>query len=111
MYNKYIEGGVVMSITINVYGAEKKCARCVNLPSAWETKEWLEALLNRKYENQPLVFDYIDIEHPKEGHEAFARHMIADDRMYPLVTIDGDVVAEGNPRLKDIYTKIDGLAE
>ncbi|QDI91314.1 DUF1462 family protein [Salicibibacter halophilus] len=100
-----------MSITITVYGAEKKCASCVNLPSAWETKEWLEALLNRKYESQRLSFDYIDIEQPKSGHEAFVRHMIEDDRMYPLVTINGDVVAEGNPKLKDIYSKMDDLAQ
>ncbi|WP_343073132.1 YuzD family protein [Salicibibacter cibarius] len=99
-----------MSITITVYGAEKKCASCVNLPSALETKDWLEALLNRKYENQPLAFEYIDIENPEAGHEEFARYIIDDDRMYPLVTINGDIVAEGNPKLKDIYAKIDHLA-
>ncbi|AXF56138.1 DUF1462 family protein [Salicibibacter kimchii] len=100
-----------MSIIITVYGAEKKCASCVNLPSAWETKEWLEALLTRKYVNQPLAFEYVDMEYPKAGHEAFAQHMLEEDRIYPLVTINGDVVAEGNPKVKDIYTKIDHLVK
>ncbi|SDJ18551.1 DUF1462 family protein [Natribacillus halophilus] len=98
-----------MSITINVYGAEKKCASCVNQPSALETKEWLEALLNRKYQNQKLSFDYIDIEDPKKGHEALSNDIIENDRLYPLVTINGDVVAEGPPQIKTIYAKMDDL--
>ncbi|MBB6450198.1 disulfide oxidoreductase YuzD [Geomicrobium halophilum] len=100
-----------MSIMVTIYGAEKKCASCVNLPSAWETKEWLEALLQRKYSDQNIKFEYIDIEHPKKGHEQFSKEIIENDRFYPLVTINGNIVAEGNPKLKVIYAKLDELTD
>lgn len=92
-----------------VYGAETLCASCVNLPSTRETATWLEAALGRKYGNRVTV-RYVDIHHP-EGEEeaAFSRRVIEEDLWYPVVVIDGEIVGEGNPRLKDIRRKLEDL--
>ncbi|EZH66063.1 disulfide oxidoreductase [Bacillaceae bacterium JMAK1] len=100
-----------MSIEVVVYGAERKCASCVNLPSSKETMEWLEALLNRKYPEQSLSFEYIDIEAPKSGYEQLANEIIEEDRFYPFITINDQVVAEGDPRVKTIYKTMDTLID
>ncbi len=95
----------VKNVEINVYGAEVLCPSCVNLPSAKETYEWLEAALSRKYEGQAFHITYIDIHQLQENQEKqeMADKILADEFFYPLVVIEGEVVGEGSPRLKKIY--------
>ncbi|MBU9722127.1 MULTISPECIES: YuzD family protein [Bacillaceae] len=95
-------------ITITVYGAEEKCASCIHLPSALETMEWLEAAVNRKYPEKSFQFVYCDIEAPvNEEQKIYAQKILNDEYFYPLVVIDDEIVAEGNPRLPDVYKKIE----
>ena len=98
-------------LKITVYGAEEKCASCIHLPSAKETMEWLEAAVNRKFPEISIDFTYIDIENPGEGeaHHHFAEAIKEDEYFYPLVVLEDEVVAEGNPKLKEIFEKIEQL--
>ncbi|WP_100400109.1 DUF1462 family protein [Bacillus sp. FJAT-44742] len=97
-------------LTIKVYGAEKKCPSCINMPSAFETKEWLEAALTRKYPERDFEFFYVDIENPGEGKDKeVAKQIFENDLLYPLVTIENEIVAEGDPRLNRISKKIEEL--
>jgi disulfide oxidoreductase YuzD len=97
----------IMKIT--VYGAEEKCASCIHLPSAKETMEWLEAAITRKYPETKFYFEYVDIESPndRDDHIPFIEAIKEDQYFYPLVVLEGNVVAEGNPKLKEIYEKIE----
>ena len=107
-----MSGGIFLNYTVKiyVYGAEVKCASCVNLPSAKETFEWLEAAINRKYENNQFQFIYVDLQSPKnETEKQMAEHIIEEDLFYPVVVVNEEIVAEGNPRLTAIYKKIDEL--
>lgn len=98
------------TIHLTVYGAEEKCASCINLPSAIETKEWLEAAITRKFPNEKINYTYCDIESPNSDEEKkYAEAILADEYFYPLVTLNGEVVGEGNPNLKKIYEKIEEL--
>lgn len=93
---------------ITVYGAEQKCASCIHLPSALETKEWLEAAVSRKYPHYPIEFVYCDIESPQtEEEKMFAEKILEDEYFYPLVVLEGKVVAEGDPRLPKVYEQIE----
>ncbi|MGG3737473.1 YuzD family protein [Aeribacillus pallidus] len=94
---------------IVVYGAEQVCPSCVNLPSSKETYEWLEAAISRKFPNQPFTIKYVDIFQPPEDEEmkAFAIRVIEEDLFYPVVVIEGEIVGEGNPKLKTIYAKLE----
>ncbi|MBE6183029.1 YuzD family protein [Heyndrickxia ginsengihumi] len=96
-------------VTIEVYGADQICASCVNSPSSKDTYEWLEAAISRKYPNQPFIMKYVDIFHPPDEVKAlsFAQQVIEDDLFYPVVLIEGEIVAEGNPKLKDIFLKME----
>ena len=96
-------------VVVYVYGAEEICASCVNLPSSKETATWLEAALGRKYPGQVTV-KYVDIFHPQtEKEKSFSKRVIEEDLWYPVVVIDDEVVAEGNPKLKKICEVIDRL--
>ncbi|TCL47332.1 disulfide oxidoreductase YuzD [Thermolongibacillus altinsuensis] len=97
------------TIEICVYGAETVCASCVQLPSAKETYEWLEAAISRKYPNQSFRISYIDIFNPPEEEEKkrFAQKVIDEDLFYPVVVIEGKIVGEGNPKLKTIYEEME----
>lgn len=98
-----------VKVEICVYGAEQVCPSCVNLPSSRETAEWLQAALGRKYGSQVLV-RYIDIHHPQdEKEEFFSRRVIEEDLWYPVVVIQDQIVAEGNPKLKDIYAALEKI--
>ncbi|MGX2961478.1 YuzD family protein [Peribacillus sp. JNUCC 23] len=101
MENKLIE--------IQVYGAERICASCVNLPSSKDTYEWLEAALSRKFPGQPFAITYIDIfqqqENPKR--QEMAERIVEEDLFYPLVLIGDEIVGEGNPRLKAIVKEME----
>jgi disulfide oxidoreductase YuzD len=94
---------------IFVYGAEQICASCVNLPSSKETYEWLQAAISRKFPDQPFTIRYIDIFNPPDEEEtkAFAQRVIEEDMFYPVVTVGNEIVGEGNPRLKDVYKKLE----
>ncbi|WP_226580187.1 YuzD family protein [Halobacillus litoralis] len=96
-------------VSVHVYGAEVKCASCVNAPGSKETYEWLEAAVGRKYGNQGITFHYFDIH--KDEQEGMNREIVQkildDELFYPLVVIDDVVVAEGNPRLKSIYKTLE----
>ncbi len=91
------------SVTIYVYGAEQICASCVGMPSSKETYEWLKAAISRKYPEQSFGIEYVDFQNPPESEKEFAERVVEEDLIYPVVVIDGEIIAEGNPRLKDIY--------
>lgn len=112
MYDRFIKLLRVIelsSVTISIYGAEVKCASCVNLPTSLETKEWLEAALSRKYPTVSLQFRYVDIEQDEvaEADQSFVEAIHNEEYFYPLIVIDGEVVAEGNPKLRAISEKIE----
>ncbi|MBC1798272.1 DUF1462 family protein [Listeria booriae] len=90
---------------IFVYGSTNICASCVGAPSSKETEEWLRAAIGRKFPGQPFQVEYVDIFAPQEETELkkIADMIVEEDYMYPVIVIDGEVIAEGNPRLKDIY--------
>lgn len=99
-----------MSIEIKVYGTEQLCASCVNLPSAKETAEWLEAAVSRKYGSEAADIRYCDFQLPEtEEEKAWAERIVNEDLWYPLVVISGEIVGEGNPKLKNIYAKLENL--
>lgn len=90
-----------------VFGAEQLCASCANLPSARDTAEWLEAALGRKYSGKVTV-RYIDIDSELTGLEAeFAARIQAEELWYPLVVLNGIIVGEGSPKLKEIEQAIE----
>jgi disulfide oxidoreductase YuzD len=96
-------------VEIQVYGAEQLCASCVNLPSAKETYEWLEAAVARKFPNQPFTIKYVDIYQPPEDEriKLFAERVIEEDMFYPVVLLEGNIVGEGNPKLKTIFSELE----
>jgi disulfide oxidoreductase YuzD len=95
------------TITLHVYGAEQLCPSCIGLPSSKETASWLEAALGRRYGKQVEV-KYVDIFEPETEEEAlFSKKVIEEDLWYPVVVLDGEILAEGNPKLKTIYAKLE----
>jgi disulfide oxidoreductase YuzD len=96
-------------VEIVVYGAEKVCASCVNLPTSKETYEWLDAAISRKFPEQPFTIRYVDIFNPPEEADlrGFAARVIEEDMFYPVVSIFGKVVGEGNPKLKTVYSELE----
>lgn len=97
-------------IEVTVYGTEELCASCVNLPSAKETAEWLKAALGRKYGDGACFVRYCDFQQAAtEVDRYWAKRIVEEDLWYPLVVISGEIVGEGNPRLKDVYRKLEEL--
>jgi disulfide oxidoreductase YuzD len=95
-------------VEIVVYGAEERCASCVNAPSSKETYEWLQAALSRKYPNQQMSFRFVNIHDPKtQVDEAFSIQIQEEDLFYPLIVIENEIVAEGNPSIKAIYNAME----
>ncbi|GGC81446.1 putative disulfide oxidoreductase YuzD [Thalassobacillus devorans] len=97
------------SVQLIVYGADQVCASCVNSPGSKETYEWLQAAISRKYGEEGIHYKYIDIySNPKnEEHQHYIQQLLDDELFYPLVVLDGEIVGEGNPRLKTIYQALD----
>ncbi|GGK05272.1 putative disulfide oxidoreductase YuzD [Lentibacillus kapialis] len=97
------------NILITVYGAEQICASCVGAPGSKDTYEWLQAAISRKYINDNMSYEYIDIENPPNNrkHRELAERILDDEYFYPLVLINDNIVAEGIPRLKSIYRELD----
>lgn len=100
---------MLRQVELTVYGAEVLCPSCVNLPSSKETYEWLQAALSRKYPDQPFTITYVDIHNPPEdtGKQQFAQKVIEEDMFYPVVLVEDEVVGEGNPKLKTIYSAME----
>ena len=96
---------------IIVYGEEQICASCVGMPSSIETYEWLAAALKRKFPGQSFSIQYVDFNQPPPGdrHQEFVRQLLEDELFYPLVVMDGEIIAEGNPRLKTITSRMEQL--
>ncbi|MDM5303123.1 YuzD family protein [Bacillus subtilis] len=96
-------------VMLSVYGAETICASCVNMPTAKDTYEWLEAALKRKYPNQPFAMQYIDIYEPPNNKQEkeLAEKIRNDEYFYPLVLVEDKIVGEGNPTLKDVYKEME----
>ncbi len=103
-------GGEEM-VNVQVYGSKVICASCVGMPSSTETFEWLQAAIGRKYEGQEnkFNFEYIDFQEEQEDEDkkAFAERVVEEDLFYPVVLVNGEIVGEGNPRLKDVYEEIE----
>lgn len=103
-------GGEEM-VNVQVYGTKVICASCVGMPSSTETFEWLQAAIGRKYEGQEnkFNFEYIDFQEEQEDEEkkAFAERVVEEDLFYPVVLVNGEIVGEGNPRLKEVYEEIE----
>ncbi|WP_071393681.1 YuzD family protein [Bacillus tuaregi] len=95
-------------VEMAVYGAEQICASCVNLPSSKDTYEWLEAAVKRKFPNQPFTYTYIDLFEPTDDEEKqrMIKKIIEEDLFYPVVVIEGNIVDEGNIRLKNVYAEL-----
>ncbi|WP_067725716.1 YuzD family protein [Oceanobacillus damuensis] len=96
-------------LTITVYGAEQICASCVGAPGSKDTYEWLQAAIGRKYIDDPIAYEYIDINQPPEveKHKQFVQQIFEEDLFYPIVFVNDELVAEGIPRLKTIYQSLD----
>ena len=103
-------GGEEM-VNVQVYGTKVICASCVGMPSSTGTFEWLQAAIGRKYEGQEnkFNFEYIDFQEEQEDADkkAFAERVVEEDLFYPVVLVNGEIVGEGNPRLKDVYEEIE----
>ncbi|WLR41296.1 YuzD family protein [Bacillus carboniphilus] len=97
------------NIEICVYGADVVCASCVNLPSAKDTFEWLQSALTRRFPNESINIRYIDINVPQseEQKQIMCEKILNDEHFYPLVTVEDEVVDEGNPSLKKIITSLE----
>ncbi len=96
-------------VEVCVYGAAVLCPSCVNMPSSKETYDWLEAAISRKFPNQVFSMAYVDIYEPQldEEKSVFAQRVIDEDMFYPVVVIKGEIVGEGNPRLKTIFQELE----
>jgi disulfide oxidoreductase YuzD len=95
-------------VEIIVYGADQLCPSCIHLPSSKETYEWLEAALKRKFEEQPFKIRYVDFTNPDlDKDKEFSERIVEEDLFYPVVTVEGEIVGEGNPRLKTIYKELE----
>lgn len=96
-------------IKITVYGAEQVCPSCVGAPDSLETYEWLQAAITRKYNNPNIVYEYVDIfeEQEEKLHQNFIEEIFNEDLFYPIIFVNEDLVAEGIPRIKPIYEKIE----
>lgn len=110
-YTVEIRSGGEEMVNVQVYGTKVICASCVGMPSSTETFEWLQAAIGRKYEGQEnkFNFEYIDFQEEQEDEDkkAFAERVVEEDLFYPVVLVNGEVVGEGNPRLKDVYEEIE----
>ncbi|SDZ35389.1 DUF1462 family protein [Thermoactinomyces sp. DSM 45892] len=96
-------------VEVLVYGTKENCSSCVTLPSAVETASWLEAALLRKFGGQVKV-RYIDICAPEnEIDQVFSNRIIEENLWYPIVVIQGEILAEGNPKLRALYQYIEDL--
>jgi disulfide oxidoreductase YuzD len=96
-------------VDLYVYGAEQVCPSCVSFPSSKETASWLTHALGRKYGSQ-IAVHYVDIYAPVgEEQVHFAKRVLDEDLWYPVVVLQNEVIAEGNPKLKTICERLEKL--
>src|SRR5699024_10571805 len=90
---------------LKVYGRNQICASCVGAPSSWDTFEWLQAAIDRKYDTSKMNYEYIDMDKPQENEQEarFIEQMEEETWLYPLVTLNGSIIAEGIQNIKKIY--------
>jgi disulfide oxidoreductase YuzD len=96
-------------VVVTVYGAEQICASCVGAPGSKDTYEWLQAAIGRKYNDRQVQYEYIDINNPPKGeeHAQLVGQLMEEELFYPLIIINGGIVAEGIPSLKPIYKELE----
>lgn len=96
-------------ITITVYGAEQICASCVGAPGSKDTYEWLQAAIARKYADQGITYQYVDMDNPPEDKQqrAFVQKIWDEDLFYPVVLVNDEIVAEGITMLKTVYEALE----
>ncbi|GEN54266.1 YuzD family protein [Halobacillus faecis] len=101
--------GEQQRVRVEVYGADVKCASCVNAPGSRETYEWLQAAIGRKYNDSMVTYNYYDISQEGQDGADFSiiQQLLDDELFYPLVLIENEIVGEGDPRLKKIYKALD----
>jgi disulfide oxidoreductase YuzD len=93
---------------ITVYGAEAPCPSCLHSPSSRETKEWLDAAIRRKFPNSNIQVRYVDVyQSETEEDKKFTEKILNDEYFYPLVVSNGQVIGEGDPKLKNIFAFIE----
>ncbi|MDC3412368.1 YuzD family protein [Aquibacillus sp. 3ASR75-11] len=97
------------NVKVTVYGADQICASCVGAPGSKDTYEWLQAAIGRKYGNDAIKYEYVDIFNPPadEVKQHFSKRVLNEDLFYPVVLVNDTIVAEGNPRLKKIYEALE----
>ncbi|QPC47377.1 DUF1462 family protein [Mangrovibacillus cuniculi] len=96
-------------LTIKVYGSSEICPSCVQAPSSKDTFEWIQAALTRRYEGVQMDFQYIDIqkEPSTEVDKKMVEQIVEEDMFYPVICINGFVVAEGNASLPKIVERME----
>ena len=98
-------------VNVQVYGTKVICASCVGMPSSTETFEWLQAAIGRKYEGQENKFNFEYIDFQEEQEDEDKKHSQSEYggrfNLFPVVLVNGEIVGEGNPRLKDVYEEIE----
>src|SRR5699024_1910213 len=96
-------------ITITVYGAEQICASCVGAPGSNDTYEWLQAAIGRKYADDAIGYVDTAVYLPPaiEQHEGCVNRVLTEVGVWPVVFVDDELVAEGVPRLQEIYAALD----
>lgn len=101
--------GEHQTVSVAVYGADVKCASCVNAPGSRETYEWLQAAIGRKYNDSMVRYNYYDInEKGQDGADpSIIQQLLDDELFYPLVLVENEIVGEGDPRLKKVYKALD----
>ncbi|WP_260859274.1 DUF1462 family protein, partial [Siminovitchia fortis] len=94
---------------ILLYPPQHISASSLNLPSSNQTYQSLQAPISPKFPHHPFKITYIHIFNPPQQKllKQFAHRLIQQHLFYPLLTIDDEIIAEGNPRLKDVYRKME----
>jgi len=97
------------NVVIEVFGANVICASCVNAPSSYDTYEWLQAAIGRKYPNQSYDIEYIDIDNEvtDERQKEIAEKVKNDEFFYPLVLINEVMIGEGHIQLKPVFSELE----
>src|SRR5699024_9892121 len=96
---------------LKVYGRNQICASCVGAPSSWDTFEWLQAAIDRKYDTSKMNYEYIDMDKSQKNEKeaCFIEQMEEEDWLSSLVTLNGSIIAEIKPHIKKIYKAVDAL--
>lgn len=99
-----------MKFVINVYGRDVFCESRTDAPTAKETYKWLSELLLKKYMNDNIFVNYIDIDKYLNLSD-FDEHIIEQiddgELLFPLVVINDEIIQHGNVRIKQVIEWID----